>query len=131
MKRSISFVIALALAILIAGWTQPTAYSQGANKQQGKAATAVQQQGQKVGMFDDDGDGIPNCQDPDYTRPRDGTGKKLGRMHQGWRSGPNCQGCRGWGMGPRDGSGPRGQMGLCDGTGPKGKGLGAAAAPKK
>ncbi len=25
-------------------------------------------------MRDDDGDGIPNCQDPDYTRPEDGTG---------------------------------------------------------
>lgn len=27
---------------------------------------------------DDDGDGIPNGQDPDYTRPQDGTGKHLG-----------------------------------------------------
>jgi hypothetical protein len=129
MKRSLSFVLALAIVMLIAGWTQPASYSQDANKQQGKAATAAQQQGQRVGMFDDDGDGIPNCQDPDYTRPRDGTGKKLGRMQQGWRGGANCQGYRGWGMGPRDGSGPRGQMGLCDGTGPKG--IGAAPTPTK
>ena len=25
-------------------------------------------------LRDDDGDGIPNCQDPDYTKPEDGTG---------------------------------------------------------
>lgn len=30
-------------------------------------------------MADDDGDGIPNCQDPDYTPPQDGTGKKHGK----------------------------------------------------
>ncbi|MDD4858204.1 MAG: hypothetical protein PHD74_08900 [Candidatus Krumholzibacteria bacterium] len=30
-------------------------------------------------LRDDDGDGIPNCIDPDYTRPEDGTGYgKLG-----------------------------------------------------
>ncbi len=25
-------------------------------------------------LRDDDGDGIPNCQDPDYVKPEDGTG---------------------------------------------------------
>jgi hypothetical protein len=128
MKSSNSFVLALAVAALIALWAQPTSYSQDAGKQQGKATTQVQQQGkqqgQAVGGFDSDGDGIPNCQDPDYTRPQDGTGKQLGRMHRGGSGNANSQGCCGMGkgMGPRDGSGPRGQMGLCDGTGPKGKG---------
>jgi hypothetical protein len=130
MKRSNSFVLALAVAALFALWTRPTSYSQDAGKQQGKATTQVQQQGkqqgQTVGGFDSDGDGIPNCQDPDYTRPQDGTGKQLGRMHRGGSGNANSQGCcgmgKGMGMGPRDGSGPRGQMGLCDGTGPKGKG---------
>jgi hypothetical protein len=122
MKRSISFLLAFAAVVLFAAWAQPESYSQDANKQQGKAV--VQQPTQGVGMFDDDGDGIPNCQDPDYTRPRDGTGKKLGRMNNGGRGGAgtaSCMGSGSRGMGPRDGSGPRGQMGLCDGTGPKGK----------
>ncbi len=130
MKRSISLVLAVAAVVLFASWTQPTSYSQETSKQQEKATTQVQQQGkqqgQTVGTFDSDGDGIPNCQDPDYTRPQDGTGRKMGRMYRGGNGGANSQGCcgmgRGMGMGPRDGSGPRGQMGLCDGTGPKGKG---------
>lgn len=126
MKRNISFVLALALVVMVASVARPLSYSQEADKQQGKATTQVQpqgkQQGQTVGGFDSDGDGIPNCQDPDFTRPQDGTGKQFGRMHQGGKGGANGQGCRGMGTGPRDGSGPRGQMGLCDGTGPKGKG---------
>lgn len=51
---------------------------------------------------DADGDGIPNGQDPDYTRPLDGTGSKF----KGDRSG--------FGYGYKRGSG------VCDGTGPKG-----------
>ena len=31
------------------------------------------------GAADDDGDGIPNGQDPDYVPPRDGTGRQWGR----------------------------------------------------
>lgn len=35
-------------------------------------------------LRDDDGDGIPNCLDPDYVKPEDGTGYgKLGRANCG------------------------------------------------
>ncbi len=124
MKRTISMMLALAVVLLFAAWTQSDAYSQAAEKQQGKGG--MQQRG--VGMFDDDGDGIPNGQDPDFTRPRDGTGKKLGRMNHGGRGAigsGSCLGSGARGNGPRDGSGPRGQIGLCDGTGPKGQGRAA------
>jgi hypothetical protein len=127
MKRSISLVAAIAVVVAFASWMQPVSYSQSGNKQQGKAAAQGQQQGQRgttVGSFDSDGDGIPNCQDPDYTRPMDGTGRKLGKMQHGMSGGANSGACTGMGkgMGPRDGSGPRGGTGVCDGTGPKGKG---------
>ena len=37
--------------------------------------------------LDHDGDGIPNRQDPDWTRPQDGTGLKAGRGYIGGGSG--------------------------------------------
>jgi hypothetical protein len=71
----------------------------------------------KRGSFDDDGDGIMNCQDSDYSRPKDGTGKKLGKM-QGGKGGA---GKGGFGTGSGGATGGTG-TGICDGTGPKGKG---------
>uniref|UniRef100_A0A832I698 Uncharacterized protein n=1 Tax=Eiseniibacteriota bacterium TaxID=2212470 RepID=A0A832I698_UNCEI len=98
---------------------------------------------------DDDGDGIPNGLDTDYVRPRDGTGRQLGRhvasrvplrwmwmrtgpfgglalpgLTGGYRWGPGDG--TGSGVGPRDGSGygpgPFGDgTGDCDGTGPHGR----------
>ncbi len=48
------------------------------------ASNAVAQTGpgtanQYCRYLDDDGDGIPNCLDPDYTPPLDGTGYQFGR----------------------------------------------------
>jgi len=64
---------------------------------------------------DHDGDGIPNRQDPDWTRPQDGTGMK---NQFGRKSG------EGWSRGSFQGQqGPFG-TGVCDGTGPKGKAKG-------
>jgi hypothetical protein len=70
---------------------------------------------------DADKDGIPNCQDPDWKRPQDGTGHKhafgpRGRSFHGgpaW-SGRSFRNARGHGRG----------AGICDGTGPKGQGPG-------
>ncbi len=43
-------------------------------------------------LRDDDGDGIPNCLDPDYIRPEDGTGfGKLGPNSLALRSGDKNQ----------------------------------------
>jgi hypothetical protein len=66
-------------------------------------------------LRDHDNDGIPNCQDPDWTRPEDGTGYKnrFGGNGSGNRNGnrQGFHGGQGWG-----GFGG----GICDGTGPKG-----------
>lgn len=77
---------------------------------------------------DSDNDGVPNCQDPDYKRPLDGTGNKYmkGNAHQNKTGkggfGPG-DGTGQSGVGPQDGSGygPGTRSENCDGTGPKGK----------
>jgi hypothetical protein len=77
--------------------------------------------GTGLNSADADGDGIPNCVDPDYVPPRDGTGRQLGRgflvpagpygmvvwmpvrsLWGGWGPG---DGTGNGGVGPRDGSG--------------------------
>jgi len=78
--------------------------------------------------LDSDGDGIPNCQDPDYVRPLDGSGQKFmnGKSakfsHGGYGPGG---GMGNQGIGPKDGTGygpgSGTGTGICDGTGPKGK----------
>jgi len=71
---------------------------------------------------DYDGDGIPNCQDPDWVRPQDGTGYKGGNGPRG--SFGNRAGSSGAGRGLNKGSFRQGRggfgSGVCDGTGPKG-----------
>ncbi|MCI0512246.1 hypothetical protein L0128_03445 [candidate division KSB1 bacterium] len=57
---------------------------------------------------DADGDGIPNCQDPDWTKPLNGTGNQHGKMKAG-RQGNN--GAANWGNGQKSGHGS------CDGNG--------------
>ena len=58
-------------------------------------------------LRDDDGDGIPNCLDPDYVRPEDGTGYgKLGpslSAAAGRRQGPDQR--QGSDSGPRSAQG--------------------------
>jgi hypothetical protein len=81
--------------------------------------------------IDSDGDGIPNGQDPDYVKPKDGTGQKYqygkgkGENKKGNMWGPN-DGTGNSGIGPKDGTGygPGGSTGNCDGNGPKRGGRG-------
>ncbi|MDD8025613.1 MAG: hypothetical protein PHI34_03790 [Acidobacteriota bacterium] len=66
---------------------------------------------------DHDNDGIPNGQDPDWTRPKDGSGYKAGNGNGG-------QAGSGMGLGRggfRGSSGGPFGTGVCDGTGSKGK----------
>jgi len=127
MKQLLSFALVASLAAFIVILATDTASAQTA---QGKAGP-----GQKWGSFDSDGDGILNCEDPDYVRPQDGTGRKLGKMQMS--KGANGKGGYGPGtgagnneIGPRDGSGygktfgAGSGTGVCDGSGPKGKGRG-------
>ena len=69
-------------------------------------------------LRDHDNDGIPNCQDPDWTRPEDGTGYKMKRG-----AGGSGAGQAGMSHSSFRNGGGQGQFGtgVCDGTGPKGK----------
>jgi len=110
MRRILSVLLAISLVAFVFMLTADTASAQ-TTSGPGKANAQ-----QKWGSFDDDGDGIINCEDPDYVRPMDGTGKQFGKM-RGDQSG---FGKRGNGEGRGDCTG----TGVCDGTGPKGKGRG-------
>jgi type II secretory pathway pseudopilin PulG len=95
-------------------WTRPLDGS-GAKTQAGKGAVAADATGAAgTGRAyqlarDDDGDGIPNGQDPDWTRPLDGSGYK--GQHKfakaSFRTGMT-------------GAARMSGAGACDGTGPKG-----------
>lgn len=87
----------------------------------------MDQNGDGINDFrrDHDNDGIPNCQDKDWSRPEDGTGYK--NRFARTDTGQNLRQGRGQGQrwnraSFRDG-GQRGSFGggVCDGTGPKGK----------
>jgi hypothetical protein len=75
---------------------------------------------------DHDSDGIPNCQDPDWTRPKDGTGyqNRNGQGGSQARLGEpkSFRAGRTWSnMSFRNGQ--KGlSRGVCEGTGPQGKG---------
>ncbi|MDH7513212.1 MAG: hypothetical protein QHH14_09730 [Clostridiales bacterium] len=74
---------------------------------------------------DHDDDGIPNCQDPDWKRPKDGSGYKsrLGQAGSESRVGNrrDFQAGQGWSNASFRNSQKGLGGGICDGTGPKGK----------
>lgn len=75
---------------------------------------------------DHDNDGIPNCQDPNWTRPEDGTGyKNRNGMNSNSHQFGNRKGNQAGNSWNRHSFGQsQGSFGsgVCDGTGPKGKG---------
>lgn len=91
-------------------------------------ARFMDQNGDGINDFqrDHDNDGIPNCQDPDWTRPGDGTGSKnrfAKNVSQNQGAGrKGIQGAQGWSNSSfRNGFNGLGG-GICDGTGPRGGG---------
>jgi hypothetical protein len=137
---SIKKALALAGLFLILGagfaLAQGQAQAAEANKVQTKVSSQnrvrtmfMDQDGDGINDFqrDHDNDGIPNCQDSDWTKPQDGTGYK----NQFGRKGPESQfgnrkgfqGGQEWSNSSfRKGQGGLGG-GVCDGTGPKGAGM--------
>ena len=118
MKRMMAALLALALVAFLG-----TIHSDATAQTLGKSSkTSVGSHG----PIDSDGDGIPNGQDPDYTKPANGTGHKFGQDERR-RQGGLGKG-KGAGQGLRDGScggtGTGTGTGVCDGTGPKGRGRG-------
>lgn len=111
MKRNVSLILLIALATTLIALGPDQAQAQNPGKQLGRSAMS------HYGPFDDDGDGIPNGQDPDYVRPQDGTGHQFGKMHGAGKMYGKTNG-QGMGQHNRWGFGNR----VCDGTGPKGRG---------
>ncbi len=131
-------ILALAGLSLILGAGLALAQEQGqageSNKVQAKVSAQnrartmfMDQNGDGINDFqrDHDNDGVPNCQDTDWTKPEDGSGYKnqFGRKgtenqlgsRQGYHGGQE------WSNASfRNGQGGLGG-GVCDGTGPKGK----------
>jgi len=107
-----------------------------ANKVQTKIAAQnrvrtmfMDQNGDGINDFyrDHDNDGLPNCQDPDWTRPEDGSGyrNQFGRKGPETRFDNHRYGFAGqkWSNSSfRQGLGGLG-AGVCDGTGPKGNSI--------
>lgn len=126
MKRILSLAMAFALVALFGFAATDEANAQTTGTPLGKGQIHA------YGPFDDDGDGIPNCNDPDFVKPQDGTGRQFGKSNGGSKFmsgkrggyGPG-DGTGNNGIGPRDGSGygpgSGTGTGVCDGTGPKGK----------
>ena len=118
-------VFVLITALIWAGeQTKTTQNKQAATGTDTQAGGPVDQTGQAIkGDFPDaDKDGIPNCQDPDWNRPRNGTGYQYGRRPTDqnragtagcWReTHPYPYGCmRGAGRGPDMRSGRCNRMG--------------------
>ncbi len=127
MKRTISFSLVLLMLGVFSLLTLDSAFSQQVGNQFGKKNM------EQYGPRDDDGDGIPNGKDPDYVKPKDGTGKKFGQANKGTSSMSgkgsgygSGNGTGKSGVGPKDGTGNGRKTGVgtgaCDGTGPKGRG---------
>jgi hypothetical protein len=116
MKKLLSLTLALAFMALLSTLSIDKAHAQSSGNQFGKGAA------QQYGPFDDDGDGIPNGQDPDYVKPADGSGHKFGKTNGGAMMNGKGNGNGNRGIGPCDGTGSGSGTGTCDGTGPKGRG---------
>jgi len=121
------FVMGFALVLglfLVSGET----FGQSKAKKYGYGFVDLNGDGINDNAIDSDGDGIPNCQDPDYVRLLDGSGQKFMRgnaaKHGRGGYGPG-DGTGNQGIGPKDGTGygpgTGTGTGTCDGTGPKGK----------
>ena len=141
-KKAIALLGSLAVVGLGASFAQTT--GQSANRAEVRKRSEVRNRSQFRDQFryrfvdengdgindllrDSDGDGVPNCQDPDWAPPRDGSGYHGGNGNGG--GGPrgflgSRAGFRGAGRGMSRGAfrGARGGFGtgVCDGTGPKG-----------
>lgn len=75
---------------------------------------------------DHDNDGTPNCQDPDWTQPKDGTGFKNRSGNNSYENQvKNRKGYHGgntWNTQSFRQNRANSGSGICDGTGPKGNG---------
>ena len=94
MKRAFALVGSLLILGLGFAFTQEKSQATVRNEVRSEAQTKAQERIRNRTLFvdedgdgisdfarDHDNDGIPNCQDPDWTRPQDGTGYKNGQKN--------------------------------------------------
>ncbi len=131
--KNIAKILMTSAIVLILGLylNSSELYAQKIDKKPGKGFIDLNNDGINDNAIDSDGDGIPNCIDPDVVRQQNRNGSqysfwyrynyKQGFKH-GYGYGPG-DGTGNSGVGPRDGTGfgPGQGTGTCDGTGPKGK----------
>ncbi len=122
----ISMIFGLVLFVSLFITSSDTSAQQFKGKKAGVGFVDLNGDGINDNAKDADGDGIPNCLDPDFVRPMDGSGNKFmngknGKFGRGGY-GPG-DGTGNQGIGPKDGTGygAGNGGGICDGTGPKGK----------
>ncbi len=128
---SIKKTLALVASLLILGLGFAFAGAQNQNKMAARSQLRtlfVDENGDGICDFylDHDNDGMPNCQDPDWERPEDGTGYQ---NRFGNRNGSNQFGFRNGSQGRHAFSNQSFRnnqsilgSGVCDGAGPKGNG---------
>jgi len=105
-------------------------YAQNLDQKPGKGFIDLNSDGINDNAIDSDGDGVPNCIDPDIVRQQNRNENQYNFWYRynyknnfahSYGYGPG-DGTGNSGLGPRDGTGfgPGQGTGTCDGTGPKG-----------
>ena len=119
----ISYIIGLAILLGFFFISNSSYAQQGKGSKAGRGFVDLNGDGINDYAIDSDNDGVPNCLDPDFVRPMDGSGRKLMKGSAAKKGiggyGPG-NGTGNQGVGPKDGTGYGPGTGVCDGTGPKG-----------
>ena len=135
MKKILAIMVGILLAGSTASMAQDKSQEKARAKVQKKDFRFIDENGDGIAdvIRDHDGDGIPNGQDPDWTRPGDGTGYQAQNRHGKGTDGAGRSGLqagqanrasfgKGSFRGGQAGSPGLGAgTGLCDGAGPKGR----------
>jgi len=130
--KNIAKILMTSAIVLILGLylNSSELYAQNLDQKPGKGFIDLNGDGINDNAIDSDGDGIPNCIDPDVVRQQNRTQNQNNFWYRynykhafahGYGYGPG-DGTGNSGLGPRDGTGfgPGQGTGTCDGTGPKG-----------
>lgn len=131
MKKLAKILMTSAIVLILGLYLNSSElYAQKIDQKPGKGFIDLNSDGINDNAIDSDGDGVPNCIDPDVVRQQNRNGSQYSFWYRynykhsfkhGYGYGPG-DGTGNSGLGPRDGTGfgPGQGTGTCDGTGPKG-----------
>ncbi len=133
MKNTVKFLMTSGMVLILGLYLNSSELkAQNHVNKTGKGFVDINNDGINDNAIDSDGDGVPNCIDPDIVKQQNRTGNQYGfwcrnnykynnKQGNGNGYGPG-DGTGHGGVGPRDGTGygPGPGTGSCDGTGPKG-----------